>query len=237
MIEYKKESMTDAQMSRNWPDCFYAALKPAERRQILQEHMAGSSEKLPQHMEGAAPAEGVGQSASDRKEMSAESVAAAAENEILLRLFDLRYQSEGQGKKAMLVDLYMRTWLDMSISAQRGIGFFGAGGVKKKWQKFMQAFGIGDERFAGEQEHALLLAEWKAFFAQYIALCRKDKSYNSVIMHMGQMKETDLAEKMAAELELVTEGFPEKLGLKEEFAEFHGCAAEMFGEAFLENRV
>lgn len=144
------------------------------------------------------------------------------------KIFDMRYTCRKTRSETFYVDRFMRAWMEMSVSVTQGIGIFGPGPVRKKWEKHMEVLGIRSYRSAPDADRELLAMEWKAFFAQYIEISRTDKTYSSGIMGFGHLSDEKIARKLAADLEQITAGFPKTLGLAEEFLDFHACAEEVY---------
>lgn len=118
------------------------------------------------------------------------------------------------------VDLFMYAW--MMIKSVSGVGFslFGMKKVQRELESYMENLCLCDYETAWQEERSVLTEEWGDFARCLINSCAESKNYNAALLWPGlkQLKDSDLAEKIAAEIFLVTRDYPAHFGLDTKFA-------------------
>ena len=150
-------------------------------------------------------------------------------NQIRLQLHQRRYVTK---KKLFFssenVDMFMRSWMLMKVSATQAEEHWQEAALVKEWRGYMKNLLLADSDYADGLARELLCREWTAFFEQYLALCLHDRTFSTALSGTIHLSRNAIAEKIAAEWELLTEEFPEKLHLSEDFYDFHRCAADVY---------
>ena len=151
------------------------------------------------------------------------------DNEFRRKLLKIRYPKIDNPSLDQ-TDLYLRAWMDLRFLATDGEGLFGRGLNPKKVMKVLS--GMGYDLPADKREERLLYEELYHLGMLYIALCREDKTYNSLLLGLGTISETRQVNKIAAEFRNVGSNVMKKYHCTEEAALFskavHNAFADMF---------
>ncbi len=125
-------------------------------------------------------------------------------------------------------EIFLKDWLLMKIDVANGVNFLQKKHLTRQWTEYAKDFGLLDYDAKNEVEQKALKEEWISFFSHLLQLCQNDKTYNSTLFGMVPMKKDTLSEKIANELESLTEGYPTKLGIQSLFLPLHQCAKEVY---------
>lgn len=151
---------------------------------------------------------------------------AGADNRLRKELWELRYQTQ---KKGDVKDNFLYWLMELILMCPQTTSRFGKRSLKKRAQTALGAFGLNRADYFGRE---LLAAELKHLFLTYGMICMEDKTYASVILGFGKMKQSTLENKLSAEFQAVSKKLPEYLEMKEDFVmlrEASLAAAEHLG--------
>lgn len=87
-----------------------------------------------------------------------------------------------------------------------------------------------------ESADAVLIEEWQDFARGLISSCTGSKAYCSTLFGFVPIKDAKVAEKLAAEILLVTRDYPALFDLADEFAPFRKVMIETFCQMIGERR-
>lgn len=146
------------------------------------------------------------------------------ENELRSRLIEYRY-----GKiKDQDVDYFIRGWMNMFYLNNSTKGFFAKKRIEKQKQEIMNDWRFALAEEYGEIGQEVLYEELFNMAHLYIALCKKDKGYGSVILGIGRMKADSLANKIARDVYTMAYETPQNTGTVEDFGVFTRAATDAF---------
>ena len=138
-------------------------------------------------------------------------------------LCERRFFSE---KKDGTVDGFFRAWTMIKASAAAGVSFFQKKRQKKELLTYMKDLCLSPDDLLPESADAVLIEEWQDFARGLISSCTGSNA--------------KVAEKLAAEILLVTRDYPALFDLADEFAPFRKVMIETFcqmienGETYLQ---
>lgn len=113
------------------------------------------------------------------------------------------------------VDLFMYAWMMIKSVSAVGVSMFGMKKVRRELESYMENLCLYDYETAGQEERSVLTEEWGDFARCLINSCADSKNYNAALLWPGlkQLKDSVLAEKIAADIFLVTRDYPAHFGL------------------------
>ena len=80
------------------------------------------------------------------------------------------------------------------------------------------------------EEAAILTEEWQDFARYFLSSCVGSKGYCSTLFGIVRIKDEQVAEKISAEISLVTKEYPALLGLEDTFAPLRTIMEETYQE-------
>ena len=152
-------------------------------------------------------------------------------------LCERRFFSE---KKDGTVDGFFRAWTMIKASAAAGVSFFQKKRQKKELLTYMKDLWLSPDDLLPESADAVLIEEWQDFARGLISSCTGSKAYCSTLFGFVPIKDAKVAEKLAAEILLVTRDYPALFDLADEFAPFRKVMTDSFcqmienGETYLQ---
>lgn len=171
----------------------------------------------------------------DRLEILEEAIASegmSPDNELRKKLMEARYQKrEGQD-----IDLFIRGWMSFYYLQNTLHSFFGKRRVKKELDAIRSDWQLELCREYGEAGAQVLYEEFCNMSLVYFDLCQRDKSYSSIILGIGRMKDSSLIAKIAKDVYTLAYVLPQETGTTEDFALFAKAATDMFCEQYEEQK-
>ena len=148
--------------------------------------------------------------------------------EVRQKLWDSRYDN----KNGYDVDYYIRGFINLQ-SLKRRIYLPGEKrrlrreieSIRKDWQ-FAECLSYG------ETGANALYDELFNMTLLYIELCRRDKTYNSVLWGLGHISEDKQTQKIINEIKEIAEAIPAKVEAKEELEPFSKAAMDALRSAY-----
>lgn len=119
------------------------------------------------------------------------------------------------------IDTFMHAWMMIKASSAAGISLFQKKRLTRELKGYMEALCLLPSQPLSQEEQAVLMEEWQDFACSFLFSCTDSKAYRSTLFGFVPIKDNILAEKIAAEILLVTKEYPAKLHLSEEFLPFH----------------
>ena len=138
------------------------------------------------------------------------------------------------------VDCFFHAWTMIKASAAAGVSFFQKKRQKKELLTYMKDLCLSPDDLLPESADAVLIEEWQDFARGLISSCTGSKAYCSTLFGFVPIKDAKVAEKLAAEILLVTRDYPALFDLADEFAPFRKVMIETFcqmienGETYLQ---
>lgn len=172
-----------------------------------------------------------------RKEMLDAKIAAEGmtpENELRSRLWEVRYTP--RGKDPAEVDYFIRGWLSMHYLKQANNRFFARRNYKKEKEQILEDWGLALAAEYGQVGEEILYQELCNLTRLYLHLCKDDKSYSSLLLGLGRMKDSSLIGKMAKDVYTLAYEIPKMTGTVEEFRIFSKAATDTFYAVYPKNK-
>ncbi len=150
-------------------------------------------------------------------------------------LFEKRFTIDKGGRTT---DVFLHAWMMIKASAAAGVSFLTKRKSAKELENYMNLLLLTAEAQSDIPERDLLIAEWQDFARSFIASCVGSKSYCSTLFGFIPIKDATVAEKLAAEILLVTRDYPAQFGQTDAFTPLHVIMHEAFcsmlenGEAY-----
>ncbi len=142
-------------------------------------------------------------------------------------LWEKRYPEE----KGQRPDKYMQLWMLLEFNKSTGNRFLGARSARKEIRKSLEALEF-DTLSRDEKTRELLYQECCQLVRAYIALCREDRTYNSVIMGIVPMKKEQARKKLKTDLYETAVALPKLLKMEEDLSLITQAAAAVYEETF-----
>ena len=152
------------------------------------------------------------------------------ENAIRKKLWGLRYGQQAK-KNAPLPDGYVGLWVALNYHRQDRSYFRLRGAVREIEGRMHD---LGFDSLQSEQEQQLLHRELMHAVSLYLSTC-SEGSYNTQAFGLMKMKQENLIQKIAAEIQDVTCDLPARLNLTEQLTPLRKAAFETFCETFPDN--
>ena len=156
------------------------------------------------------------------------------ENELRSKLWEVRYGQ--RAKETMEIDHYIRGWLTMGYMKRSTKRVFGRGRVDKEKAKVLSDWGADIVKEYGEIGEKIYYQELCNMTRLYLKLCQEDKTYSSVLLGLGRMKETSLVGKIAKDVYALAYDIPEQTGTTEDFRIFTKAATDTFYAVYPDSR-
>lgn len=134
------------------------------------------------------------------------------ENALRKELWDCRY--EKMKKSDGYADMFLRNLLELLFISKNRTGRFAVKSNRKEAQKVAEKLCLTRADHFGEE---LLYKEMRHLIATYVVDCMQDRSYCSVLLNFGKMKEGKIKEKICRDVKEMVVHIPETVGLKAEF--------------------
>ncbi|MDO4622699.1 MAG: hypothetical protein Q4B22_07080 [Eubacteriales bacterium] len=152
------------------------------------------------------------------------------DNELRKKLFDARY-----GKAAdQEVDYFIRGWLDLLYVKEASRSVFAKAKLDKIHRNVQKDWKISMIDEYGAIGREVYYEELFQLMQVYIHLCKEDKTYNSVVLGLGRIKEDQLIGKISNDLLLGAVDAAKAMKAEEEplFVMLKAAAKDAFCEAF-----
>ncbi len=129
------------------------------------------------------------------------------------------------------VDLFMYAWMMIKTAGEIGAPLFGRKKIKKELESYMENLCLTDYEIAWQAEQAVLIDEWRDFARSLIKSCVESRNYRLPFLWWNtymRFNDSDVAEKIAAEIFLVTRDYPSLFGLETQFAPLRKVMCETY---------
>lgn len=138
------------------------------------------------------------------------------ENRIRLLLWERRYPELSGVKTNPVKDSYLRAWFDFRYAADNVGHMFSYKKIIREITKDMETMGFNAIKEYGKTGEEMLWREIYHMAMLYIALCREDRTYGSVVLGLGRASDNSVSEKVARELVKVACFVPKELKMEKE---------------------
>lgn len=128
------------------------------------------------------------------------------------------------------VDGFLHAWTMIKASASAGVSFFQKKRLMRELESYLKDLCLLDYVSENEIEAEVLTAEWSDFARYFIASCIGSKSYCSTLFGFVPIKDATIAEKIVAEIDVVTKEYPAKLGYEEAFIPLRNIIKDTYQE-------
>lgn len=142
-----------------------------------------------------------------------------------MKLLEKRYFSHDKNGN---VDAFMYAWTMIKASSSSGVSFFTKKKQLRELLSYMQDLCLIHYEPECPEEKQVLTEEWASFAAQIISSNAGNRTYCSTLWGLIPMKDTLVAQKIADDIELVTQKYPSQFGYEEAFAPFHRILKDTF---------
>ena len=156
------------------------------------------------------------------------------EAEVRSRLWEARYAR--RPKETVEVDHYIRGWMTMYYLKNGAKGLFRKKTARKEKEQILNDWQVEMALSYGEVGEKALYQEMCNMTRLYLQLCRDDKTYSSILLGLGKMKDASLIHKMARDVYTLAYEVPEKTGWEEDFRLFTKAATDTFYDVFPNER-
>lgn len=119
--------------------------------------------------------------------------------------------------KSGTVDSFMHAWMMIKASSAAGCSFLQKRRLTRELEKYMEDLCLLHYEPENDEELMVLNEEWSDFARYFILSCIGNKNYCSTLFGLVPIKDATVAEKIAAEIQLVTRDYPSCFGYEEEF--------------------
>lgn len=114
-------------------------------------------------------------------------------------------------------DGFLRAFMMIKATSAAGVSFFQKKSKKRELESYMKDLCLRGYEPENEDESTVLAEEWRDFARYFISSCVGSKTYCSTLFGLVPIKDATVAEKICAEITLVTKDYPAMLGLSDEF--------------------
>ena len=156
------------------------------------------------------------------------------ENELRTKLWEVRYSR--QAKETAEVDHYIRGWMSMYYLKHSSKGFFSKKNYNKEKDQILKDWGVDIAREYGEAGEKVLYQELCNMTRLYLKLCKDDKSYSSILLGIGRMKDSSLVNKIAKDVYTLAYEIPQITNTVDVFRIFTKAATDTFYAVFPKER-
>lgn len=116
------------------------------------------------------------------------------------------------------VDLFMYAWMMIKAASKIGSPLFGTKKIYKELESYLEDLCLTDYEAAWQEERSVIDEEWRDFAKCLINSCAESKNYSYTLFGFVRIADAVVAEKIAAEIFLVTRDYPAHFGLDTKFA-------------------
>lgn len=137
------------------------------------------------------------------------------------------------------VDSFLNAWMMIKASSAAGVTLLQKKRLKRELITYMGMLCLTDFDYHTEESLTALTEEWRDFARYFIYSCTGSKAYCSTLFGFVPIKDSVIAEKIAAEIVQVTMDYPAKFGLEAEFSPFRNIMYDTYyqmishGETYL----
>ena len=151
-------------------------------------------------------------------------------NAIRKEILDARYKKmPGDGT---IADGYLKLWMELEFNRNTSHKLFGKGRAKKEILKYLEEVRFTEFDNKDEQYKELLYKECEHLIRLYLALCEKDRNYNTVLCGLISIKKDSALTKMQADIYETAIKLPKDFGLEKELATLSKAARAVYKEYF-----
>ncbi|MBU5481869.1 DUF6553 family protein [Blautia sp. MSJ-19] len=156
-------------------------------------------------------------------------------NEIRREIWEARYK--GNTNDGGVADGYLKFWMALEFNRNAGHRVFGAGRAQKEIRRELDDVKFREIQNKSPMHEALLYRECRHLVRFYMALCEKDKNYNTVLCGLVTIKKDSAKAKLQRDIYETAIRLPQDLGLQEDLALVSKAAREVFEEQFPGERL
>jgi hypothetical protein len=120
-------------------------------------------------------------------------------------------------------DLFMEAWLMITVAAKDSVGLLSRGRKERELKR------LAEQLMITSDPDPVLREEWKDFAGKWISSCL-GKQYRSAAFGLFTMKDRQVAQKIANEINAVSRDYPAVFSLEDSFREFRKTLIEVFRE-------
>ena len=157
------------------------------------------------------------------------------ENQLRMELWERRYG--GKEKNSGEIDYFIRAWMSLRYIYGNRKSFFYGRKMKRDLAQVRADLCLEWGEEPGSLKEQLLYDELFHMGNCYIDLCLSDKSYSSVLMGMGQMKDTTLHNKIGQEIRETLYELPREAKMEREFRVLTQAVTDCYNEKFPNSSV
>lgn len=128
------------------------------------------------------------------------------------------------------VDGFLHAWTMIKASSSAGVSFFQKKRLIRELESYLKDFCLLDYTPENEMEADVLAEEWSDFARYFISSCVGSKGYCSTLFGFVPIKDSTVAEKIAAEIDVVTKEYPAKLGYEDAFVPLRNIIKDTYQE-------
>ena len=154
------------------------------------------------------------------------------ENALRRQIFEERHVKEG----GMDIDRFIRGWINFNLIENSMRGFMAKKRTEKEMNQIRKDLQLNVAQEHGAVGEKILEQEFRNLTWVYAHLCATDKTYSSVILGIGRMKEETLISKIARDCWRVAYDLPRLTGTTEEMRVFTRGVTEGFCEIYPDHR-
>ena len=152
------------------------------------------------------------------------------ENELRKKLWEIRYGR--REKETVEVDHYIRGWMSMYYLKRALRSMFRKKNLQKSKEEISSDWGMDAIQEYGEAGERVFYQELCNMTRLYLTLCAEDKTYSSVLLGIGRMKNASLIAKMAREVFTLAYEIPRQSEMEDTFRIFTKAATDTFYEMY-----
>lgn len=157
------------------------------------------------------------------------------ETEVRAKLWEARYAR--RPKETTDVDHYIRGWMTMYYLKNASKGRFGRKSLLKDKAQILDDWNVELVKAYGEAGEKALYQEFCNMTRLYLKLCKDDKTYSSILLGLGRMKEASLVQKMARDIYNLAYVIPQRTDSEEDFRLFTRAATDTFYDVYPNERA
>ena len=158
-----------------------------------------------------------------------EETGSSAETDVLTEIWKARYQRDK--KTAMLLDTFVKSWLDLAVVSRKS-PIFGIAGKKRVVEKAAQTLLLDRYQDADELTRRLLDAEYEHLFRMIIHLECTDSGFNHHVLGISKLGNDALQRKISGQLVRVLRELPGKYQCEVLFAPLESAGVRAFAASF-----
>ena len=157
------------------------------------------------------------------------------ETEVRAKLWEARYAR--RPKETTDVDHYIRGWMTLYYMRTSSKGMFRKKSIQKDKAQIMDDWKVDIAKEYGEIGEQALYQELCNMTRLYLELCKNDKSYSSILLGLGRMKESSLVQKIARDIYTLAYVIPQQTESEEDFRLFTKAATDTFYDVYPKERA